>query len=446
MQTTKPNMPTISFDAVDPAFANRGPSWFRPQREAALASFSRVGLPTLRDEDWRFTNIAPIRQTQFIVPGSTDAPEIMRADVKQFAIPGLDCDTFVFVNGRFCEELSRFEAESDDIRVMTLGEAMEHERPLVERHLNRHAKFESDPLTALNTALLGDGVFIHVPRGKSLSRPVHILNIAVPDEGAVLASPRNLILVDQSAEACVIEDYVALEDGVYFNNAVTEVVVGDNAKVTHYLLDRESNRAFNISALHVHQGRDSRFISHSMLFGGAIVRNNVHPILAGENCYSMLNGMYVIDGEQIADSHMRVEHCNTNGQSRQYYKGIMHDSAKGVFRGRIIVHPDAQKTDAKQSNRNLLLSDEASANTDPQLEIYADDVKCTHGATIGQINETQVFYLMSRGIPRQTARAMIIVAFASESLNRIEHEPIKKLMQSMLIDCLPESQVLDRNL
>jgi Fe-S cluster assembly protein SufD len=181
-----------------------------------------------------------------------------------------------------------------------------------------------------------------------------------------------------------------------------------------------------------------------MLFGGAIVRNNVRPILDGDNCYSLLNGLYVIDGDQIADSHMRVEHRRPHGDSRQHYNGIMHDNAKGVFRGRIVVSREAQKTDAKQSNQNLLLSDSASANTDPQLEIYADDVKCTHGATIGQINEDQIFYLMARGIPRDIARSMIVVAFASEGLDRIEDEPIRTLMKDMLMDRLPEGDVLVR--
>jgi Fe-S cluster assembly protein SufD len=291
-----------------------------------------------------------------------------------------------------------------------------------------------------------DGVMLHVPRGVAVNKPIHLLNFTMAAEAPLLISPRNLIVVEESASATVVEDYVSPDEKVYLNNAVTEIVVRDNADVTHYLLDRESDLAFNISSLHVHQGRDSRFTSHSMMFGGRIVRNNVHPVLDGDSCYSLLNGLYVIEGEQIADSHMRVEHRALEGDSRQYYKGIMHDQARGVFRGRIVVHPGAQKTDAKQSNQNLLLSERATANTDPQLEIYADDVKCTHGATIGQIDEDQIFYLMARGIPRETARSMIIVAFAGESLGRIEHEPILRLMQSMLLDRLPEANVLNQSL
>ncbi len=435
--------PTALAD-LDVALIGSGPDWFRETREAALAHFNEAALPTVRHEDWRFTNLGPIRQTSFLTPNG-DATAL-RSDIKPFVISGLDCIQLVFVNGRFNEELSDASDLPNGARLMSMADAMARDLPLLREYLARFADPADDAFAALNTALAEDGVMLHVPRGVAVEKPIHLLNFTMATEAPLLISPRNLIVVEESASVTVVEDYVSPDEKVYLNNAVTEIVVRDNADVTHYLLDRESDLAFNISSLHVHQGRDSRFTSHSMLFGGRIVRNNVHPVLDGDNCFSLLNGLYVIEDEQVADSHMRVEHRALAGDSRQYYKGIMHDQAKGVLRGRIVVHPGAQKTDAKQSNQNLLLSERATANTDPQLEIYADDVKCTHGATIGQIDEDQIFYLMARGIPQETARSMIIVAFAGESLGRIEHEAIRRLMQAMLLDRLPEASALNQSL
>jgi Fe-S cluster assembly protein SufD len=418
------------------------PDWLAELRGKAMERFMVLGLPTSKHEDWRFTNIAPVRQTEFALPDATT--DVTPEQIEPFAIPNFDCHMIVFVNGRYREALSNVGDLPAGVTLQTLADALAEGGDLLEQHFGQYADIEDKAFAALNTALADDGIVLHVPQGAKLDKPVHLLNVTVADDAPVFVCPRNLIVVDNGGSATVVEDYVSLREDVYFNNALTEIAVGDNAHVTHYLLDRESEKAFNVSELHARQGRDSRFLSHSMLFGGAIVRNNVRPILDGDNCFSLLNGLYVIDGDQIADSHMRVEHRKPHGDSRQYYNGIMHDNAKGVFRGRIVVSREAQKTDAKQSNQNLLLSDSASANADPQLEIYADDVKCTHGATIGQINEDQIFYLMARGIPRDIARSMIVVAFASEGLDRIEDEPIRTLMKDMLMDRLPEGDVLIR--
>lgn len=432
----------LAFTAFEGLPAALGPEWYRSARVAAMGRFNELGLPTIRDEDWRFTNIAPIRQTQFLLP---TMHELKPADLEPFSFRGLECTQLVFVNGRYVPSLSRLSGLPDGVKVISLAEAFSEERSLLEKHLGRYADFETNPFTALNTALMEDGVFVHVPRHKVVEAPIHLLNVTVA-ENAILTSPRNLIIADTGADVTVVEDYVSLRDDIYLTNAITEIAVGDNAQVTHYLFERESPRAFNVSGLHVRQGRDSRFSSHSALFGGAIVRNNVHPVLDGENCHSLLNGLYVLQDDQIVDNHMRVEHAQPHGDSRQFYKGIMNDRSRGVFRGRIVVHPGAQKTDAKQSNQNLLLTDDAGANTDPQLEIYADDVKCTHGATIGQLSSEQIFYLMARGVPRETARAMLVYAFASESIERMQHEAIRNLLRSMLLTRLPQGEILELSL
>lgn len=424
--------------------ATLGPSWFGPTREAAMTRFKELGLPASNHDDWRFTNIAPIRDTDFVAANGHAA--VTAGDVEAVNIPGLEGTRLVFVNGRFNAGLSKTEALPAGVKVLSLAEAFDTERALLEEHLGKLAPFDEQAFTALNTALAEDGVVVVVPRGGAVGQPIHVLNITAAIDRPILTNPRNLIIAGEGAAVTVVEDYVSLRGDTYLTNAVTEIFVGDNAEVTHYLLERESRSAFNVSSLHIRQGRDSRFSSHSVLLGGAIVRNNINPVLDGDHCDSLLNGLYVIGGTQTVDNHMRVVHAKTHGDSRQFYKGIMNDQARGVFRGRIVVRPDAQKTDAKQSNQNLLLSPNATANADPQLEIFADDVKCTHGATIGQINEDQVFYLRSRGIPMETARAIIIYAFASESLERMPLEPIRRFLQSELLQRLPAGKVLESSM
>ncbi len=429
---------------LNPASLPQSPAWLQPMREQALARFNKLGLPTTRDEDWRFTNVAPIRDALLELSPNGQAVTLSQRDADTCAVPGVTGSRLVFVNGRFNASLSSIKPLPQGVRVLSLAEAIETEQALLKTHLGKLADFEDQPFTALNAALADDGVVVCVPRGKQVDEPIYLLNITTADK-PLLINPRNLIVVEESAAVTVIEDYVSLNgEGVYLNNAVTEVVVGDNAHATHYMLDRESTEAFNISSLYSRQGRDSRFESHTALLGGSIVRNNVTSVLDGEGAWSQLNGLYVIRGDQTADNHMRVVHAKPHGDSRQFYKGIMNDRAKGVFRGRIVVDPDAQKTDAKQSNQNLLLSPDAGVNTDPQLEIFADDVKCTHGATIGQLNEEQVFYLRSRGVPYDTARAMIIYAFASETIDRMGCEPIRRLLKGQLLDRLPAGEVLKK--
>jgi len=440
--TEQQDIKTVPLSQLDVASVPQSPQWIRPKRLAAMERLSEVGLPTNKNEEWRFTNIAAIRNTAFELSGNGST--VSSQDVKNASIPGLAGTQLVFVDGRYDQTQSTCLSLPEGVQVMTLTDAMAQKQEVVESHFGKLADEQDHPFTAMNTALAHEGVVVLVKADAVVDEPIYVLNLSTAHDKPLLSNVRNLVIVETGGSVTIIEDYVSLHEGVHMTNAVTEVFVGDNANVTHYLIERENLEAFNVSSLHIRQGRDSRFTSHSILFGGAIVRNNVNPTLDGEGSYSVLNGLYVIGGRQTVDNHMRVVHAKPHGDSRQYYKGIMSDHAKGVFRGRIVVQNEAQKTDAKQSNQNLLLSENASVNTDPQLEIYADDVKCTHGATIGQIDQDQVFYLRSRGICEETARAMITYAFASENLERMGQESIRLFVKSELLKRLPAGRMLEQ--
>lgn len=416
-----------------------GPKWLKSLRDEAMTQFAQMGFPARDQEAWRFLNVSPITQCRFAT-SNQDQSSATSSDVQASSFRGLACQ-FVFVNGRYDPALSS-PALPDGARIINLPEATDSDADLIQTHLAQYAGHESAPFTALNTAMFDHGLFVYVPKGVVVSTPIHVLNIAAPSNKPVMTSPRLLVVAEQDSEVAVIEDYVALASGVYFTNAVTEFVVGPNATGTHYTIQRESKKAFNISTLQVHQGRNSNFTSHALMLGSAIARNNVNPVLAGPGCTSLLNGLYVLDGEQTIDNHMLVNHASAHCNSRQHYKGVLAGRSRGSFRGRIVVSPGAQKTDAKQGNQNLLLSGDATVNSDPQLEIYADDVKCTHGSTIGQIDENAIFYLRTRGIDRQVARAMMVYAFARESLERMSLAPIRDHFTASLLDRLPYGGVL----
>lgn len=416
------------------------PAWLHELARRAAARFASLGVPTRRHEEWRLTNVETLAQTEFRI--AEEPTDVSVEDLSQFDIPGLAGSRIVFVNGSYAPSLTSIESLPKGVLVLPLREAIASHGELVKAQLGKHADAEQDAFTALNTAMLGDGLFVFVPKGTVVERPIHVLNVTAADEAngssMSMTSPRNLIIIGENAQATIIEDYVALTDTAYFTNAVTEMVVGEHAHAVHYLLERESARAINISTLRINQKVSSNFASHSVLLGGALVRNNIVPVLDGEHCESLLNGLYLTRGRQHVDNHMQVVHAKPNCDSRQFYKGVLSDESTAVFSGRIIVAKDAQKTDAKQSNANLLLTDRCRANTHPQLEIYADDVKCTHGATIGQVDENAVFYLRARGLSEAAARGMLIHAFAEESLERMTLEPIKTYLEGELFSRLPQ--------
>jgi Fe-S cluster assembly protein SufD len=326
-----------------------------------------------------------------------------------------------FVDGRFVAELSEQGALPKGVTVSSLREAIAQRPDAVAAYVARYLDIERDPFCALNTAFVEDGVYVNVKRGTVVGDPIHLLFISTSDTEPTMSHPRNLIVVEDEGQVSIVEEYVSFgAETPAFSNAVTELVAGGNANVAHTLIEREHIQTYNFSTLRIEQARSANVASHSLLMGGGLVRNNVHPVLAGEGGECLINGLFIGSGRQHLDNYMLVEHRSAHCASRQFYNGILDDRAHGVFHGRIIVHKDAQKTDAKQTNRNLLLNDDAQIDTKPQLEIYADDVKCTHGATIGQIDEGALFYLRSRGIDEVESRRLLLQAFAGECLDRMK--------------------------
>jgi len=401
-------------------FAKKAPGqklpWLRKLREDAFARFCEKGFPTTHDEDWRFTNVSPIARTRFAF--AKQQRTLSKNDLKLWTINGAAA-RLVFVDGRFAPELSDSPSLSG-VGISGVKDLIANKPGEAEGHLGKYANMQRDAFCALNTAFIEDGGYVHIRRGTVLDQPIHLLFVSIETETPTMSHPRNLVVFEDESQGTVIEEYVSIGKGAALSNSVTELVVGENATVSHYMIEREHRDAFNVSTLRIQQARSANVASHSLLLGGGLVRNNVHPVLAGEGGECLINGLFVGDGRQHLDNYMYVEHAKPHCSSRQFYNGILDGHAHGVFHGRIIVHKDAQKTDAKQTNRNLLLSDDAQIDTKPQLEIYADDVKCTHGATIGQIEENALFYLQSRGIDETSARRLLLLAFASECLDRMK--------------------------
>ena len=410
------------------------PAWLQTLRDEAIARFRAQGFPTTRDEEFRFTNIAPIASGNFGEAG--DAPASAAALKGEHVVAGLDAHEVVFVNGRFAPALSKTEGLPGGVRVTSLAAVLQREPGLVEPYIGRAVKFETQAFTSLNTALAGDGAVVIVPNDTVLDKPIHLLYLTDAVE-AIAAHPRTLIVVGRHGQAHVIESYAGRAGQRYFTNAVTEVIGGEGSQVEHRRVQRESLAAYHISSTHLRLARAAVFASENIALGGAIVRNDVNAVLDGEGINCTLNGLYLVDGDRLVSNHTTIDHAKPHCESHELYKGILDDRGKGVFNGKIFVRLDAQKTDAKQTNQVLLLSDDATINTKPQLEIFADDVKCTHGATVGQLSDEQLFYLRARGIGEAHARSILIHAFASDIVERIQVEPLREHLEQILLERLP---------
>ena len=417
-----------AFAAFEKTASGRDVPWLRKLRSGAFARFAEVGFPTSRDEDWRFTNVSPVSQGQFQLSGD-GVDSVSAAQLKPFEFPG--ALRLVFVNGHFAPGLSHTSAQPG-IQVASLASVLQENPSRVEPYLGRYLDTRRDAFCALNTAFLADGALVRIPKSTVAEQAIHLLFLASAGQPPTITHPRNLIVVEAGSEAAIIEDYVSLQDTPGLCNSATELIAEKGANVSHYLIEREHAGAFNFSTLRIQQARNANVASHSILIGGALVRNNVHPVLAGEGAECLINGLFIGRGTQHLDNYMLVEHASPHCSSRQFYNGILDGRAHGVFHGRIVVRKDAQKTDAKQTNRNLLLSDEAQIDTKPQLEIFADDVKCTHGATIGQIEEKALFYLRSRGLDEASARQLLLLAFASECLDRMKENGVRENIERLI--------------
>jgi Fe-S cluster assembly protein SufD len=429
-----------SFELFEKNLNGEATSWVHSIRKDALSKFNELGFPTIRNEEWKYTNITPIAKEQFKTVSKLEKSRMPVELVHSYSYNNLDCHLLVFIDGHMSRDLSRI-VVPQHVRVESLADALAADSEVVRRHLARYANFEHNAFTALSTAFLNDGAFIHVPDNTILDKPIHLLFLSSGRKDPFVTYPRNLIVIGKNSEASVIETYAGEVDNIYLTNSVTEVFVDEYAILEHYKIQEESERAYHIASTHVYHRAKSTFSSNSISLGGSITRNNPTAVLDAEGVESTLNGLYLGTGKQLIDNHTTIDHAKPHCNSHELYKGILDGQARGVFNGKIFVRLDAQKTDAKQTNKALLLSDTATVDTKPQLEIFADDVKCTHGATIGQLDENALFYLQSRGIERTLARDILTYAFASDVIDRIKIKNIRDYLHHKVLIKLQQDRL-----
>jgi Fe-S cluster assembly protein SufD len=408
-------------------------------RKKAFQRFSEIGFPSLRDELWRFTDISPIKNGRFDLPQQGEnALEIPHDTLSQFFLKDLECSRLVFINGQFVRELSSMNDLPQGVIVSTLADAIARDHGLVEKYFKPRVQTDSNVFALLNSAFVQNGAFVHVPDNTVLERPIHVVYFTSSGNRALVTHPRNLYVFGDNVQGAVIETYAGSDD-FYFTNPVTDIAVGVNSQVDHYKIQRESESAFHVAVQHSTVGRDSQFTTNNYDFGGSLVRNDAVSVLNGEGITSTLNGLYLLWKDQHVDNHTLIEHVKPHGISRELYKGILYDESHAVFNGKIFVHREAQKTDAIQKNKNLVLSESAGVDTQPQLEIFADDVCCTHGGTVGQLDEDGLFYLRSRGIGKSEAENIMIHAFAGEVTENIRLEPVKEQIEQLVLQRLAKN-------
>ena len=407
-------------------------------RKSAISKFSDLQFPTTRDEEWKYTNISPLFNHTF-KPARKSAKDY---DVKvtPFLFDKMEHSLLVFINVIYSKALSKIKNLPKGVIVKSLAEAIKEDNPIVKQHIGKYADFKNHIFTSLSTAFVNDGAFVYVPDGKVIEDPIHILFLTIADDNKILVQPRNLFVAAKNSQSTFIEHYASLNDDIYFTNSVTEIVTEENAFVDHVKLQEESIKAFHIGRMDVHQERNSNFVSHLISFGSEISRNDFNCRFNDEGGECMLNGLYLIEGSQLFDAHTLIDHAKPHCNSHEHYKGILTDSSRGVFNGKVIVRKDAQKTNAFQENNNIILSNDALVNTKPQLEIFADDVKCSHGATIGQLDNDAMFYLKSRGIGVDVVKAILIHAFASDVVRYIKIDAVRNYVEGILKKKFHEDQ------
>ena len=419
---------TEAFERFSRNGGGQGPAELLTRRREAFGRFAAAGFPSLKDEEWRFTPIAPIARTEWTAAVAPLSRPTL-GQVAPFLIGPPEWTTLVFVNGRYDAALSSRPELPPSVTVEPLAAALQRDPGLLDVR-------EATPFSSLNAAFARDGVVIRVAAGVDLADPVHVLFLTTPEAAGQAVQVRCVFAVEQGARAQFVESYAGLAGAASFTNTVTDVAVGANAWVEHSRIQRESESAYHIGLTRVEQGRDSHYRSFSLAMGGAIARHDLRTRLGDENVESLLYGLYLGRGEQLVDNHTVIYHDHPNCRSWEVYKGILDGKSHAVFNGKVLVTPEAQKTDAKQTNRNLLLSDGAKVDTKPQLEIFADDVRCTHGATVGRLDETAFCYLQSRGISRAAALRLLTYAFAAEVTAEVASAPVREALDALVIDRL----------
>lgn len=409
------------------------PGSLKALRAAGAEAFKTLGFPTTRNEDWHYTSVSAIASAQYAPAIERPVGTLDPAALAPYTFGGT-WPLMVFLNGRFAPALSQLSALPAGIRVLDLATATAQEPELLGKFLGTAAPADRDGFTALNAAFAGEGTLIHVAKEMVIDAPLHVLHVTDANGANLMSHPRHVIVVERHAKASVVESYIGLADVPYFTNAVVEAFVEDGATLQIVRVQRESRTAHHIGTVEARQGRDSHFLTFTFQTGAALSRSNIYTVLGGEGCGCTMNGLYMLDGEQHGDHQTRVEHAKENCFSREQYKGLLDGASHGVFNGKVYVHPEAQKTDGKQTNNTLLLSEEARIDAKPQLEIFADDVKCTHGATVGRMDETALFYLKSRGVGKTLAKQLLMYAFAADVLETIDNPAIVEALETLTVE------------
>ncbi len=415
--------------------------WFSEQRHSALSLFKESGFPGTRQENWKYTDTRPITKKAFSSLNDQGI-SINNDDIDAVRFKDLDCYELVFINGVYSEEHSHINDLPENVVIENMAAALGKDNELLAKHLAQYADNNVSAFTALNTAFIQHGTYINIPKNTVVDKPINILYLAKDNTQPFATHPRNLIVMGEHSEATLIESYVGLDHANYFTNAVTEVSLSASSILKHYKIQQESLNAYHIGNLNVMQDKDSRFESNSISLGGSLVRNDIHGHLAAEGANIIMNGLYMTSDKQHVDNHTRVDHLKPNTHSSENYRGVLNGKSRAVFNGKVVVHPQAQKIEAHQNNANLLLSDDAEIDTKPELEIYADDVKCSHGATVGQLDENMLFYLRSRAIDEETARSLLTYAFADEVISDISFTPVKNRLEYLIIGQLPDAELI----
>lgn len=413
------------------AAASKAPDWAQVLRSQGISAFEKVGFPSTKLEDWRQTNVSKIAQTPWQRAEAVANSASAKAIISQFTFGSDAIAEVVLINGTWSQEKSSLKGLPAGVKVMSLSAAMVSEAP-ARQYLGQLAPVDSNPFVALNTGFLADGVYIFLPRNTSISQTIHLLIASTGSAEPAASHPRVLIVAEDNVHATIVESYVGAEKGVYFTNAVTEITTGADCHIDHCKLQQESLDAYHVATMQVILGKSTEFVSHAATLGARLTRNDLSVKLAGEYANAALNGLVLVNGDQHCDNHTLLEHAAANCPSYELYKHVLNDKSSAVFKGKIFVHQIAQKTDSKQSSKSLLLSDDAQMNSMPALEIYADDVKCTHGSTIGPVDEEAVFYLRSRGVSLDAARHLLTYAFAADVTRRIRVAPVRQRLEDFM--------------
>ncbi len=427
------------------ALPGRQLPWLEAIRERGMAAFTELGFPTTRNEQWKYTNVRQLTKHTF-APAHGAVRSTLSSGLDQSWLPDLKTHRLAFIDGQYAPELSAPQGLPDGVKLSPLSLALQQSPELLEEHLAHYAHGGANGFAALNEAFMQEGAVLQLADGAVLETPVHLVFVATEHAQPVWQTLRNLIVAGANSQAAVIETYVSAGKSVYLTNTVSETVLGQGARLHHYKLQEEGLEAFHVATHQVHQGRDSDFESHSLSAGARLARNDLNVGLAAEGANCRLYGLYIGGGRQHVDNHTRIDHREPHGTSRELYKGVLGGRARAVFNGQVYVHPHAQRSDAEQSNNNLLLSGDAEVDTKPQLEIYADDVKCSHGATVGQLDENMLYYLRTRGIDEAHARALLTYGFAHDVVERIPLAPIRENVERLLMAQLPHADALDDEL